>query len=779
MKRQLILLFTILLVLVLPGNDVEGQVTRYSITDLGPGIAQDINNNSQVVGTWYPDPSGGGPKCFYWDSIRGRENIDLPGAFESINDSGEAVSSTRYIWNSTDGEIEEIPIFPRAINNFRHVVGWTGGGPGGGDMAVVWDDTNGIQAIDGGINGNGLDVNDVGKVVGRMSADGQLNGFIWDSSNGLQIIPTLGGNSAEANSINNLGQVAGTSKVSLTSIASHAFIWDKIKSLQDLGTLGYRPPEFDDSVAWGINIIGEVVGRSNSPSSTDNTTGWNGWVAFIWDNTNGMQDLNDLIAPNSGWILGTAYAINDHGQIVGYGGFNGEEHAFLLTPITEYLIIQITDNSSDAGIPRINNRGDIAWGEGHNLLQYESSTQNIVHVSSDGGDDPIQMNNNSDIVWAENEIFLYDATTKTTTQITNDAFEDYLPTLNDNREVVWSGNVNERPLNIFHYDGSTVLALPDSYWPTGTPWINNSGKIVWVGYDDNLIQQIYFFNGSSTTKITNNTFDSQGPRINNNEQIIWYSNIYISPDGQELFLYDGLSTNKLSSGGTANNPFDINNNGDVAWEHHYQAGDPYKIFFYNNSTQNVNQIGLGQQPRISDNFVTWLGPEFKKINVYDGTNIIQISHEGYELSGAHPDINNRGDVVWRAHDGNDYEIFMAIRQDITEDTDGDGIPDDEDACPSSDLSDTVVIDSCDSGVENVLLEGGCTISDLILECADNAKNHGKFVRCVSHLLRDLKKQEIITSKQKRAIRRCAVKRKIPPCYSNDDDDGDDDNKGDD
>jgi hypothetical protein len=99
-----------------------------------------------------------------------------------------------------------------------------------------------------------------------------------------------------------------------------------------------------------------------------------------------------------------------------------------------------------------------------------------------------------------------------------------------------------------------------------------------------------------------------------------------------------------------------------------------------------------------------------------------------------------------------------------EDTDGDGIPDDEDACPDSDLNATVVIDGCDSGVENVLLEDGCTISDLILECADNAKNHGKFIRCVSHLTRDLKRQGIITRKQKRAIRRCAVKAKYSSIF---------------
>lgn len=57
------------------------------------------------------------------------------------------------------------------------------------------------------------------------------------------------------------------------------------------------------------------------------------------------------------------------------------------------------------------------------------------------------------------------------------------------------------------------------------------------------------------------------------------------------------------------------------------------------------------------------------------------------------------------------------------DSDGDGIPDDEDACSDSDLSATVVIDSCDSGVENQLFDDGCTISDLIEECADDVSNH--------------------------------------------------------
>ena len=67
------------------------------------------------------------------------------------------------------------------------------------------------------------------------------------------------------------------------------------------------------------------------------------------------------------------------------------------------------------------------------------------------------------------------------------------------------------------------------------------------------------------------------------------------------------------------------------------------------------------------------------------------------------------------------------------DSDGDGIPDDEDACPNSDLSPTIVIDGCDSGVGNLLFQDGCTMADMIAECADGAVNHGQFVSCVARI----------------------------------------------
>jgi probable HAF family extracellular repeat protein len=83
------------------------------------------------------------------------------------------------------------------------------------------------------------------------------------------------------------------------------------------GTINGSP----SSVANGINNNGKVVGTSNNR-------------AFLWTKDLRIQDLNSLTdQTGSGWTLYSANAINDAGQIVGYGDHNGASHAFLLTPV--------------------------------------------------------------------------------------------------------------------------------------------------------------------------------------------------------------------------------------------------------------------------------------------------------------------------------------------------------------------------------------------------------------------------------------------------------------
>ncbi len=98
---------------------------------------------------------------------------------------------------------------------------------------------------------------------------------------------------------------------------------------------------------------------------------------------------------------------------------------------------------------------------------------------------------------------------------------------------------------------------------------------------------------------------------------------------------------------------------------------------------------------------------------------------------------------------------------LSNDLDGDGFPDNEDSCPNSDLSPKVVIEDCDSGVENYLLFDGCSILDLIADCADGVCNHGAFMRCVEKFTNDLKCDGIISGEEKGKINSCAATAEIP------------------
>jgi hypothetical protein len=53
----------------------------------------------------------------------------------------------------------------------------------------------------------------------------------------------------------------------------------------------------------------------------------------IWRNLE-LYDLNELVVGGGDWLLESAWAINEKGQIVGAGRLGGVESGFLLTPIS-------------------------------------------------------------------------------------------------------------------------------------------------------------------------------------------------------------------------------------------------------------------------------------------------------------------------------------------------------------------------------------------------------------------------------------------------------------
>ena len=77
------------------------------------------------------------------------------------------------------------------------------------------------------------------------------------------------------------------------------------------------------------------------------------------------------------------------------------------------------------------------------------------------------------------------------------------------------------------------------------------------------------------------------------------------------------------------------------------------------------------------------------------------------------------------------------------------------------LAPTVIIGGIDSGVPNLLLSSGSTMSDLIALAAIDAENHGQFVSSVATITDDLMKNGLISGSQKGAIQSCAAQAIIP------------------
>lgn len=99
---------------------------------------------------------------------------------------------------------------------------------------------------------------------------------------------------------------------------------------------------------------------------------------------------------------------------------------------------------------------------------------------------------------------------------------------------------------------------------------------------------------------------------------------------------------------------------------------------------------------------------------------------------------------------------MMVQFIASSDTDGDGIVDNEDNCPTSDMNLMIAIDSCDSGVDNILFPDGCSVNDYIAECAASATTHGMFVSCITGILHPLKQKGYISGKEKGAIQKCTA-----------------------
>ena len=240
----------------------------------------------------------------------------------------------------------------RMTGSAGHAVSWSGGAVT--DLGVV-----------AGNSSSAFDVNDSGIVVGDgQVASGFTNGVSWDAGVPTALGTLPGGDNSHARGVNESGAIIGDAEFEPGG-RYHAVVWqggstvdlgtsagDEYSNGVDINDAGHatgrsmgRPGGgqfaffWDDATmvelpmlpggtfleAAGLNNLDQVVGRVDQYGAYQS--------AFLWESSTGVTvDLQTLVPSGSGWQLAQANAINDAGQITGYGYRDGQLHAFLMTP---------------------------------------------------------------------------------------------------------------------------------------------------------------------------------------------------------------------------------------------------------------------------------------------------------------------------------------------------------------------------------------------------------------------------------------------------------------
>ncbi len=320
----------------------------YEITGLN-FLPSDINDSAQVVGEKYLWQNG---NAIDLTTLSGANNSDIFAT--SINNKGAIVGGGLTVNESTTDQ-ETIPNqafisdgktisdLPRNYfcDNFCPAITAEDINDSG-TVALIYDGRVGlVQQSDGtttpslfvrGVLNTAINNQDQVVGTGIFTGSGVLGVY---SENGNQTNLMVAGAdpngfpfsipSSFANDINDSGNIVGSAGIlSATNSAREATLWTDFTQVGvSLGTLGGESSE-----ALGINNFEQIVGFSTlTPDSSAQH-------AFLWEDGE-LIDLNSLIAPEAGWELTSAFEINNNGDIIGVGNFNGEQQGFIAKAVPE------------------------------------------------------------------------------------------------------------------------------------------------------------------------------------------------------------------------------------------------------------------------------------------------------------------------------------------------------------------------------------------------------------------------------------------------------------
>jgi uncharacterized membrane protein len=321
-----------------------GAGPRYLFKDIGgEGRAIDINDSGQIItnhnGFYTPD--GG------WTII----TLYGPGTGTSgqpfgINNTGQVAGygyDRAYLWTAAQGMTllpgigDKVSVIAYGINNPGQIIGFIGDFVMTPTTPVRWEGLDSVTDMTTlpGWNSSqvtGVDtpdsympINDAGVIACRAYTDQGASGAIFTDT-GWIFLGSLspGEKDSRPRSLNNKCEVVGVSPTLPGGGKPQAFHWFN-GAMRKLGTL----PGLEYTDAYHINEAGQIVGTCFNADGYNNY--WD-WTAVIWT-PEGIQDLNKLVVnlpPNT--VLRRAYAINNHGWIV--GDCSPGERPFLLIPFS-------------------------------------------------------------------------------------------------------------------------------------------------------------------------------------------------------------------------------------------------------------------------------------------------------------------------------------------------------------------------------------------------------------------------------------------------------------
>jgi probable HAF family extracellular repeat protein len=314
----------------------------YNLIDLGEYVEpKAINNTGVVVGSSNTDQYPA--TAFSWSSVNGYNLITGGTSANAVNDAGLIAGST--IDGAFIGARQWSDYGAFGINQTGEVAGYQVGKNLLQPRSLPYN-----PAI---FNGNKWEVYDIAQLYPRgtredvyadrfilngINADGYTVGYKYryglatysailidpnvtvNDLSDVVYLPTYGGRAVDINDNNMIaGTTANNTRVTPV-IYSRAFVYDYNAAMDNLTVLPVLEGGLH-SHAYDINENNEVVGYSESAAGNH---------AVVWDGNGGVTDLHTLMSVE-GWVLTSATAINDYGDIAGTGTLNGVAHGFVLT----------------------------------------------------------------------------------------------------------------------------------------------------------------------------------------------------------------------------------------------------------------------------------------------------------------------------------------------------------------------------------------------------------------------------------------------------------------